>query len=141
MDIVAATRSHVVVGTSTSAAAYTTRFDVIGYDAASIDVHYVPTIAGAPASIALTHGADGTTFATFSGLSYTLVTAATTGGTYRFEVPTKDLERWIRVSTTSGTAAGTNGWTVAVAARLHKGVQGPANASDKNVLNDVVRTS
>lgn len=140
MDIVAATKSHVVVGTSTSAAAYTTRFDVIGFDAASVDVHYVPTVAGAPASIALTHSSDGTTFSTFSGLSYTLVTAATSGGIYRFEVPTKDLERWVRVSTTSGTAAGTNGWTVAVAARLHKAAQGPANATNKGVDQDIVRS-
>ncbi len=139
MDIVQATKSVVAVGTSTSAAAFTTRFDVIGYDAASVDVHYVPTTAGAPAEIAITAGADGTTFATFSGMSYTLGTAATTGGTYRFDIPTKDLGRWIKVSATSGTAAGTNGWTLAVAARLHRGEKGPVSATDKGVVTAHVR--
>jgi hypothetical protein len=145
MDLVQASKSVIANLTATSAQTASATIDVVGYDALSVDVFYRPTAVGAPAVLRLVDSDDNTTFGTItklvSGTDYTPAAAVTaaTGNIYRFDVGLQDVKRYVQVQVTPNTGVGATAATVIVAARLHKGEQGPVSATDKGVTQAVAR--
>ena len=115
-------------------------FDCVGFDAVSVDaIVQTNEETTAPAVVKFEVSDDNTTFATVSGLvqdtDYTLAGVANTASANvtRFDVSTKSLARYVKISVTPSGDVGTNNATVVVAARLHKAERGIDSATDAGV--------
>jgi hypothetical protein len=151
MDPVANTKSVVSLSAAAgvaSAGTHTVAIDCLGFDAVSIDVGY-RSIANtsAPSVVAIAHSDTDGSYTAISGLvqgtDYALAGVANTAtvNVTRFNLSTKDLRRYVRVSVTPSSDATSNATnnTVVVAARLGKGEAGVDSAADANVVTLVVK--
>ena len=151
MDPVANTKSVVSLSVAAgvaSAGTHTVAIDCLGYDSVSIDVGY-RSIANtaAPSVVAVAHsdtdGSYGAVTDLVQGTDYTVTGVANTAtvNVTRFDLSTKALKRYLRVSVTPSAEATSNASnnTVVVAARLGKGEAGVDSAADANVTTRVVK--
>lgn len=146
MDLVQNTKSSVGVSYVNSAETATYTIDCLGFDAVSIDaIVQTNEETTAPAVVKFESSDDNTTFATVSGLvqstDYTLAGVDNTAdaNVTRFDVSTKALERYVKISVTPSGDVGTNDATVVIAARLGKCERGIDSASDAGVEARVVK--
>lgn len=146
MDLVQNSKSSVLIGTPTSAQTATHVIDTIGFDAVSVDAIYRSVInTAAPALVRFETSDDNTTYATVSGLvqgtdfSPAGVANTADANVTRFDVSTRALGRYVRLSVTPATANGTTQATVIFDARLHKAEKGVSSASDAGVQARVVK--
>jgi len=140
MDLVQNSKSSVGVSYVNSAETASHSFDCVGFDAVSVDAIVQSNInTAAPAVVKFETSDDNTTFATVTGLiqgtDYTLAGVANTASANvtRFDVSTKALPRYVKVSVTPAGAVGTNDASVVIAARLHKAEVGIDSATDAGV--------
>lgn len=151
MDPVANTKSVVSLSLAAgvaSAGTHTVAIDCLGYDSVSIDVGY-RSIANtaAPSVVAVAHSDTDGSYGAISGLvqntDYTVGGVANTAtvNITRFDLSTKDLKRYLRVSVTPSSDATSNATNnaVVVAARLGKGESGVNSAGDAGVTTLVVK--
>ncbi len=151
MDPVANTKSVVSLSLAAgvaSAGTHTVAIDCLGYDSVSIDVGY-RSIANtaAPSGVAVAHSDTDGSYGAISGLvqntDYTVGGVANTAtvNITRFDLSTKDLKRYLRVSVTPSSDATSNATNnaVVVAARLGKGESGVNSAGDAGVTTLVVK--
>lgn len=151
MDPVANTKSVVSLSLAAgvaSAGTHTVAIDCLGYDSVSIDVGY-RSIAhtAAPSVVAVAHSDTDGSYGAISGLvqntDYTVGGVANTAtvNITRFDLSTKDLKRYLRVSVTPSSDATSNATNnaVVVAARLGKGESGVNSAGDAGVTTLVVK--
>ena len=140
MDLVQNSKSSVGVSYVNSAETASHSFDCVGFDAVSVDaIVQTNEETTAPAVVKFEVSDDNTTFATVSGLvqdtDYTLAGVANTASANvtRFDVSTKALARYVKISVTPSGDVGTNDATVVIAARLHKAERGIDSATDAGV--------
>jgi len=151
MDLVANTKSVVSLTAAAglaSAGTHTVAIDCLGFDAVSIDVGY-RSIANtaAPSVVAVAHSDTDGSYGAITDLvqstDYTVAGVANTAtvNVTRFDLSTKALKRYLRVSVTPSSEATSNASnnTIVVAARLSKGEAGVDSAADANVTTRVVK--
>ena len=146
MDLVQNSKSSVGVSYVNSAETASHTIDCLGFDAVSVDAIVQSNInTAAPAVVKFETSDDNTTFATVTGLvqgtDYTLAGVANTANpnVTRFDVSTKALERYVKISVTPAAAVGTTDASVVIDARLHKAEAGIDSATKAGVAARVVK--
>lgn len=133
-----------VAGVATGAT-HTVAIDTLGFDSLSIDVAYRSQAStAAPAVLAVRHSDTDGSYVAISGLvqgtDYTVGTVATAAANVtRFDIPTKNLRRYVQVAVTpSAASAGATNNDVVVSARLGRAESGIDSASEAGVTTRVV---